>query len=406
MLMQIKNICPKAQLYIMIHVFPDLPYYNIYRNIKFAPTEVKDWYYSLPRSSAKQLNQDTYHVYNELMRLHTSEIRWSGKRTVALSEVLILMSKSTNRNYESLLIPDNDIYSLGPNGPMVDGIHPSNEFIAALWRLLRNCDVFGERNPHELFTTVTTNLDETPRGKMIPHEQISGDYRKDKHDLRSKLSQSSPSPLLGVTENFPSTSSGSTSNTPNDQFSVHSQYLSKKRPASSSYILSSKRLQMSIPLPRPIQRMTLEQIGLIQGQFNIFAAYMMGITHVNTPTLSVEVNPNPQFDASLTSEYSDMSADKASSENLLNDIVNESTNSISTQASNFHQCAKLAYSIHELRIHMCWGFPSHDEIANNFDEPIEQSISEICEEKDISKVVIDANEVVSDLCLELEGLHK
>ncbi|RXG55146.1 hypothetical protein Avbf_17868 [Armadillidium vulgare] len=51
----------------------------------------------------------------------------------------------------------------------------------------------------------------------------------------------------------------------------------------------------------------------------------------------VEVNPNPQFDASLTSEYSDMSADKASSENLLNDIVNESTNSISTQASNFRQ---------------------------------------------------------------------
>ncbi|RXG56899.1 hypothetical protein Avbf_17446 [Armadillidium vulgare] len=51
----------------------------------------------------------------------------------------------------------------------------------------------------------------------------------------------------------------------------------------------------------------------------------------------VEVNPNPQFDASLTSEYSDMSADKASSENLLNDIVNESTNSVSTQASNFRQ---------------------------------------------------------------------
>lgn len=139
-----------------------------------------------------------------------------------------------------------------------------------------------------------------------------------------------------------------------------------------------------------------------------------------------------------------MSADKASSENLLNDIVNESTNSVSTQASNFRQvgvskytcascnfhvnsisnlkthvkksyikhslqcnkCAKLAYSIHELRTHMCWGFPSHDEIANNFDESIEQSISEICEEKDISKVVIDANEVVSDLCLELEGLHK
>ncbi|RXG67174.1 hypothetical protein Avbf_18112, partial [Armadillidium vulgare] len=32
-----------------------------------------------------------------------------------------------------------------------------------------------------------------------------------------------------------------------------------------------------------------------------------------------------------------MSADKASSENLLNDIVNESTNSISTQASSFRQ---------------------------------------------------------------------
>lgn len=114
-----------------------------------------------------------------------------------------------------------------------------------------------------------------------------------------------------------------------------------------------------------------------------------------------------------------MSADKASSENLLNDIVNGSTNSVSTQANNFHQvgvskytcascnfhvnsisnlkthvkksyikhslqcnkCAKLAYSIHELRTHMCWGFPSHDEIANNFDESIEQSISEICEEK-------------------------
>ncbi|KAL7638431.1 UNVERIFIED_CONTAM: hypothetical protein RMT77_011001 [Armadillidium vulgare] len=286
MLMQVKNVCPKAQLYIMIPVFPDLPYYNIYRNIKFAPTEVKDWYYSLPRSSAKQLNQDTYHVYNELMRLHTSEVRWSGKRTVALSEVLFLMSKSTNRNYESLLIPDNDIYSLGPNGPMVDGIHPSNEFIDALWRLLHNYDVFGERSPRESFTTVTTNLDETPRRKMIPHERISGDYRQNKHDLRSKLSHSSPSPLLGVTESLPSTSSGSTSNIHNDQFNAYSPYLSKKRPASTSHTISSKRLQTSVPIPYPVQRMTLEQIGLIQGRFNIFASYMMGITHLNTPTIS------------------------------------------------------------------------------------------------------------------------
>ncbi|RXG53678.1 hypothetical protein Avbf_16491 [Armadillidium vulgare] len=214
------------------------------------------------------------------MRLHTSEVRWSLKRTVALSEVLCLMSKSTNRNYESLLIPDNDIYSLGPNGPMVDGIHPSNEFIDALWRLLHNYDVFGERNPRESFTTVTTNLDETPRRQNdTSRARISGDYRQNKHDLRSKLSHSSPSPSLGVTESLPSTSSGNASNIHNDQFNAYSQYLSKKRPASSSYILSSKRLQMSIPLPRPIQRMTLEQIGLIQGQFNIFAAYMMGITH-------------------------------------------------------------------------------------------------------------------------------
>ncbi|RXG54091.1 hypothetical protein Avbf_16317, partial [Armadillidium vulgare] len=58
----------------------------------------------------------------------------------------------------------------------------------------------------ESFTTVTTNLDETPRRKMIPHERISGDYRQNKHDLRSKLSHSSPSPLLGVTESLPSTS--------------------------------------------------------------------------------------------------------------------------------------------------------------------------------------------------------
>ncbi|RXG63869.1 hypothetical protein Avbf_07750 [Armadillidium vulgare] len=46
---------------------------------------------------------------------------------------------------------------------------------------------------------------------MIPHERISGDYRQNKHDLRSKLSQSShssPSPLLGVKESLPSTSSG------------------------------------------------------------------------------------------------------------------------------------------------------------------------------------------------------
>ncbi|RXG59693.1 hypothetical protein Avbf_18943 [Armadillidium vulgare] len=43
---------------------------------------------------------------------------------------------------------------------------------------------------------------------------------------------------------------------------------------------------MSVPLPRPIQRMTLEQISLIRGQFNIFVAYMMGITHLNSHTIS------------------------------------------------------------------------------------------------------------------------
>ncbi|KAL7636905.1 UNVERIFIED_CONTAM: hypothetical protein RMT77_012663 [Armadillidium vulgare] len=124
---------------------------------------------------------------------------------------------------------------------------------------------------------------------MIPHERISGDYRQNKHDLRSKLSQSShssPSPLLEVTESLPSTSSGSTSNIHNDQFNAYSPYWSKKRPASSSHTVSSKRLQTSVPIPRPIQRMTLEQIGLIQGRFNIFASYMMAMTHLNTPTIS------------------------------------------------------------------------------------------------------------------------
>ncbi|KAL7640598.1 UNVERIFIED_CONTAM: hypothetical protein RMT77_008873 [Armadillidium vulgare] len=120
---------------------------------------------------------------------------------------------------------------------------------------------------------------------MIPHERISGDYRQNKHDLRSKLSHSSPSPLLGVTESLPSTSSGSTNSIYNDQFNAYSPYWSKKRPASSSHTVSSKRLQTSVPIPRPIQRMTLEQIGLIQGRFNIFASYMMAMTHLNTPTI-------------------------------------------------------------------------------------------------------------------------
>ncbi|KAL7630603.1 UNVERIFIED_CONTAM: hypothetical protein RMT77_019197 [Armadillidium vulgare] len=286
MLMQIKNICPQAQLYIMIPVFPDLPYYNIYRNIKFAPTEVRDWYYSLPRSSAQHLHQDTHYVYRELMRLHSSEVRWSRKRTVALSEVLVLMSNSTNRNYESLLIPNNDIYSLGPNGPMVDGIHPSKEFIDALWRMLHNYSVFEERTPHESLMTNTTNTNETIRHKMIPQERMSGDYRR---DLRSKLSRSShsfPTPSLEVVESLPSTSSGSTNSIYNDRFNAYSPYVSKKRPASSSHTVSSKRLQTSVPIPRPIQRMTLEQIGLVQGRFNIFASYMMAMTHLNTPTIS------------------------------------------------------------------------------------------------------------------------
>ncbi|RXG58515.1 hypothetical protein Avbf_13751 [Armadillidium vulgare] len=133
-----------------------------------------------------------------------------------------------------------------------------------------------ERSPRESFTTVTTNLNETTRRKMIPHERISGDYRQNKHDLRSKLSQSShssPSPLLGVTESLPSNSF---------RINAYSPYF---RPAS-SHTVSSKRLQTSVPIPYPIQRMTLEQIGLIQGRFNIFASYMMGITHLNTPTIS------------------------------------------------------------------------------------------------------------------------
>ncbi|RXG56020.1 hypothetical protein Avbf_18183 [Armadillidium vulgare] len=71
--------------------------------------------------------------------------------------------------------------------------------------MLHNYDVFGERSPRESFTTVTTNLNETTRRKMIPHERISGDYRQNKHDLRSKLSQSShssPSPLVICTLEF------------------------------------------------------------------------------------------------------------------------------------------------------------------------------------------------------------
>ncbi|KAL7632990.1 UNVERIFIED_CONTAM: hypothetical protein RMT77_016700 [Armadillidium vulgare] len=47
-----------------------------------------------------------------------------------------------------------------------------------------------------------------------------------------------------------------------------------------------------LPCHAQIQRMTLEQIDLVQGQFNIFVAYMMGATNLNTPNIN-----QTEFDA-------------------------------------------------------------------------------------------------------------
>ncbi|RXG60207.1 hypothetical protein Avbf_13573 [Armadillidium vulgare] len=89
---------------------------------------------------------------------------------------------------------------------------------------------------------------------------------------------------------LPSTSSGISNS--NRNFNAHPTWTPKKRCSSPSSHSGSKRLQSSIALPRPIQRMTLEQIDLVQGQFNIFVAYMMGVTNLNTPNIN-----QTEFDA-------------------------------------------------------------------------------------------------------------
>lgn len=203
------------------------------------------------------------------MRLHTPDLKWSGKHTLALSEAIDLMSKSTKRNSESLVTLNNDIYSLGPNGPMIDEIHPTSEFIEAFWRLIHNYNVSEDRNPQKPLPTIMTKTDRPPR--PIPRERYSGDYRKFNQPRRSFISYSdtfriSPPSLSGSEENLPSTSSGSTEYVSNKHISAHSINLPIKRSISPSLVLSSKKLQTSISLPRPKQRMSLEQIDLVRRQ--------------------------------------------------------------------------------------------------------------------------------------------
>ncbi|RXG69878.1 hypothetical protein Avbf_03237 [Armadillidium vulgare] len=293
MLLRIKNICPRAKLYILIPTFPDLYYYNVHRNIEFAPAEVKNWYHSLPRSSARHVNEDTHFVYQELMKLHSPTIKWSGKHTLALSEVLYLMGNSIRRNYEHLMDPNTDVYSLGHTGPLVDGIHPTTEFMEAFWKLLHNYSIFEEDtkdlpNRHYQIPpllTIKTKQNETPRPKLIPREQVSGEHKKNKYDQHFRFSHMTSHSTSSLPErDLPSTSSGISNSDRN--FNAHPTWTPKKRCSSPSSHSGSKRLQSSIALPRPIQRMTLEQIDLVQGQFNIFAAYMMGVTHLNTPNVN------------------------------------------------------------------------------------------------------------------------
>ncbi|KAL7632989.1 UNVERIFIED_CONTAM: hypothetical protein RMT77_016699 [Armadillidium vulgare] len=168
MLLQIKNICPKAKLYRMIPTFPDHYYYNVCRNINFAPTEVKEWYNSLSRSSDSHMNEDTHFVYQEIMKLHSSTIKWPGKHTIALSEVLYLMGSTIRRNYKHFIDPNTDVYSLGHTGPLIDGIDPTNEFMDAFWKLLHNYAIFEDTknlssHPYHKpsLITIMTKPDET-----------------------------------------------------------------------------------------------------------------------------------------------------------------------------------------------------------------------------------------------------
>ncbi|KAL7644250.1 UNVERIFIED_CONTAM: hypothetical protein RMT77_005077 [Armadillidium vulgare] len=230
------------------------------------------------------------------MKLHSPNIKWSGKRTLALSETLYLMRSSTKRNYERLIDSDNDIYSLRQTGPLVDGIHPTKEFMEAFWKVLRNYAIFEAtkdlpNHPSQIPSLMTnmTKPDMTKRPKLIPRERVSGDYRKeqcDKHFRFSHLvSYSPPSPNFSPSEeNLPSTSSGISDS--NRSLNAHPAWASKKRSYSSSLQTSSKRLQTSFSLPSPIQHMTLAQIDLIQGKFNMFVSYMLGITHLNTPNIT------------------------------------------------------------------------------------------------------------------------
>src|SRR5678816_4384709 len=161
----------------------DSPYYNYHRHVAYAPSEVRNWYkHELPRTSARELNEDSVLVYNELMRLHSAEIRWPGKHTLSISEALKFMGSRTTKQLESLLDMNNEVHSLGPRGFLVDGVHPSKDLANAFWEMLYEYHIldYGRRPRSALFPskeeigpTINTLNKETPEfSNSVPARSI------------------------------------------------------------------------------------------------------------------------------------------------------------------------------------------------------------------------------------------
>ncbi|KAL7642038.1 UNVERIFIED_CONTAM: hypothetical protein RMT77_007912 [Armadillidium vulgare] len=186
-----KSRCPGVKVWLMIPPYLDLIYYNQIQ-VRTFPNFLKSRYYQDARFSDHRLHGEVVEVYDKLKLLVEPEWQWQDKHVFPI--MLAVHARTYHRNLTRPFMR-RKIRTLGSQGYLRDGVHPSKQLIKQLWRKMNaaNCFRVSSIIPEETHFEQTTPFVSFSVGSDLTHIVTEGILVQD--DDIQEFSQFSGNPV-------------------------------------------------------------------------------------------------------------------------------------------------------------------------------------------------------------------
>lgn len=120
-------LCPNIKIWLMIPPYMDLLYHNQER-LRDYPTFIQEKYYRNPRFEDKEMHGKAVKVHQKLI-----DFRYHGTNADSYP-IMFVINNCTYLKKKTIPFLKGRIRTLGDQGFLRDGIHPSRDFIDRIWR--------------------------------------------------------------------------------------------------------------------------------------------------------------------------------------------------------------------------------------------------------------------------------